>query len=397
MESGNKVSPQLAAPLPTTGDLTSGLKQGNNVNPKIGFAVAVAMAVGMSGCAQQSQMVRPSAAQLQALEPLLVVEVIDQDSLAAQDTFTAANIGLMSGAGVPVLVGAAGGALGSLIVNSEMKAAAKRFAEQHVQPMREALQGFDAKSALSDSLQQALSLQPTTFSGYANGDRASTAMSPHLVVHTTYSMTPDFSALQVIADVSIEGVGGTQGKPVYHNMLVYQSARQTVPGKTAEDGKRMLAQENDRYAKLHVDKDIAEANAEIKRRDPEVAHLRDKINREQIEHRRRLAQASAVSWDADTRAQRLAEKWATNHGEALKLAMRDSGTEIAHMLQLDLANDQVAADQLKQSRTVFSSDTRQIKYARDGRMISLASHDADASMKKSQQPVDVYVSPVGHS
>jgi hypothetical protein len=366
-------------------------QQGNHVNPKIGFAVAVAMVVGMSGCAQQSQMVRPSAAQLQALEPLPVVEVIGQDTIAAQDTFTAASINVMAGPGVPILVGAAGGALGSLIVNSAIKAEARRFAERHVQPLREALQGFDGKTALSDSLQQALSLQPTTFSGYTSETGATASTSPRLVVRTTYSMTPDFSALQVIADVSITGAGGAQAKPIYHNVLVYQSARQTVPVKTAEDGKRMLAQENDRYAKLHVDEDIAEANAEIKRRDPEVAHLRDKINREQIEHRERLAQASAINWDADTHAQHLAEAWATNHGEALKLAMRASGAEIAHMLQLDLANNQVAADQLKQPRTVFRSDTRQIEYVTGGRMISLASLDTDASLKTPRLPVNVPV------
>lgn len=366
------------------------------MNPKIGFAVAVAMVVGVCGCAPQSQMVRPSAAQLQALGPLPVVEVIDQDSLAAQDTFSAAYVNVVAGAGVPILAAAGGGALGSLIINSEMKAEARRFAERHVQPLRAVLQGFDARSALSDSLQQALSAQPTTFSSFAKGASATAQASPHLVVHTTYAMTPDFSALQVIADVSIEGVGGTQGKPIYHNVLVYQSARKTVVAKTAEDGKRMLAQEQARYAALNVDADIATANAEIKRRDPEVAHLRDKINREQVEHRRRVAAAEAAHWDADTRAQRLAETWASNHGDALKRAMRDSGTEIAHMLQLDLANSQAVAGQLEQPRTVFSSDTRQIEYVRDGRMISLAPHDADASLKRPGQSVNVYTNSASH-
>lgn len=354
------------------------------------------MVVGVSGCAQQAPMVRPSAAQLQALGPLPVVEVVGQDRLAAQDTFTAANINVVGGAGVPILVGAAGGALGSLIVNAEIKAAAKRFAEQHVQPLRVALQGFDATLALSDSLQQALSLQPAAFSGYTKGASGSAVASPHFVVNTTYAMTPDFSALQVIANVTIESAGGHQGKPIYDNVLVYQSARQSVSAKTAEDGRHMMTLENARYATLHVDADIATANAEIKRRDPEVAHLRDKINQEQIEHRRRVAQAAAATWDADEHAQRLAEAWAADHGAALKLAMRASGGEIAHMLQLDLANLQVATDQLKHPRAVFSTDARQIEYVAGGRMISVALHDTDASLKKPQQPVNVYMSAPGH-
>jgi hypothetical protein len=219
--------------------------------------------------------------------------------------------------------------------------------------------------------------------------------SPHLVVNTTYAMTPDFSALQVIANVTVEGGAGPQGKPIYENVLVYQSARQSVSAKTPEDGRHMMALENARYATLHVDADIATANAEIKRRDPEVAHLRAKIHQEQIEHRQRAAQAAAANWDADERAQRLAESWAVDHGAALKLAMVASGGEIAHMLQLDLANLQVAADQLKQPHTVFSTGARQIEYVAGGRMISVARHDADASLKKPQQPVNLYMSAPG--
>ena len=202
------------------------------MNPKIGVAVAVAMAVSVGGCAQQSQMVRPTAAQLQALGPLPVVEWIGQDSLAAQDTFTAANFNVIPGAGVPILPVVAGGALGSLIINSEMKAEARHFAEQHVQPLRIALEGFGARSTLSGSLQQALLLQPRTFGGFASGASTPVPGAPHLVVRTSYSMTPDFSALQVVAEVAIEGVGGTQDKPIYHNLLVYQSARQALRART---------------------------------------------------------------------------------------------------------------------------------------------------------------------
>lgn len=340
-------------------------------------------------------MVRPSAAQLQALEPLSVVEVIGQDALAAQDTYTAANINVVPGPGVPIVAGALGGALGMAIVDAQIKAEAKRFAERHVQPLRLALRGFDAKSVLSDSLQQALSRQPADFSGYTRTPATPVSTSPHLVVQTTYSMTPDFSALQVIASVSIRGAGGAQGKPIYNNVLVYQSARRVAPAKTAEDRERLVAQENRRYAQLHVDQDIDKANAELERRDPEVAHLREKIDHEQMEHRQRLAQASAVNWDADSRAQFLAEAWAVNHGEALKVAMRDSGIEIANMLMLDLS-DQAGVGQVEKPHTVSANGTRKIAYVAGGHMISMALQDDDASLKRLSPMVTVPLNSVGH-
>lgn len=358
------------------------------------LAVAMAAVLGVGGCAQQSQVIRPSSAQLQALGPLPVVDVIDQDSLAAQNTFTAANINVMPGPGVPILAAAASGALGMVIVNAAVKADAERFAEAHVQPLREALQGFDARSALSNSLQQALAAQPTHFGNYTMTSTRPTSVSRRLLMQTAYSMTPDFSALQVIAAVSIQDVGASPDKPVYRNVLVYQSKRQVAPQKTAEDSKRMVAQENQRYSALHVDDDIVKANAEPNRRDSEAARLRTKINQEQVEHRQRLAQANLPVWDADSRAQYLANAWAANQGDALKTAMRASGAEIAHMLELDLAS-QVAADRIEQPRKVFSDDTREIDYVNGGRMVSVATGDGDASLKKPSPMVMVPVNAAG--
>ncbi|KZC37231.1 hypothetical protein RHOFW510R12_26715 [Rhodanobacter sp. FW510-R12] len=358
------------------------------------LAVAMAAVLGVGGCAQQAQVIRPSSAQLQALEPLPVVDVIDQDSLAAQDTFTAANINVVPEPGVPILAAAAGGALGMVIVNAAVKAEAERFAEAHVQPLRTALQGFDARSVLSDSLQQALVLQPTHFGNYTMTSIRPTSAARRLLVQTAYSMTPDFSALQVIVTVSIQDAGATPDQPVYRNVLVYQSERQVAPQKTAEDSQRMVTQENQRYSALHVDDDIAKANAEPNRRDSEAARLRTKINQEQVEHRQRLAQAALPVWDADTRAQHLANAWAANQGDALKTAMRASGAEIAHMLQLDLAG-QIATDRIEQSRKVFSEGTREIDYVSGGRMVSMATGDADASLKKPSPMVMVPVNAAG--
>lgn len=364
------------------------------MNRGVNWAVAMAAVMGLAGCAQQAQVIRPSAAQLHELEPVSVVEVIDQDSLAAQDTFTAASANVIAGPGVPIMAAAAGGALGMAIVNAEIKAEAKRFAEEHVQPLRAALQGFDARSALSDSLRQALILQPARFGDFRMVATAPASVPRRLLVKTTYSMTPDFSALQVISLVSIEGTGADSGKPIYRNMLVYQSKRQVAPRKTAEDSKRMTAQENQRYFALHVDDDIAKANADLNRRDPEAARLRTKINQEQVEHRRRLAQAASPIWDADTRAQYLAGAWAADHGEALKAAMQASGAEIAHMLQLDLAA-QATIGQVGKPRTVFTSDTREIEYVDGGRMVSVAMGDGDASLKKPSPTVTVPISAAG--
>lgn len=364
------------------------------MNRRVNWAVAMATVMGLAGCAQQAQVIRPSEAQLHELEPLSVVDVIDQDNLAAQDTFTAANVNVMPGAGVPIMAAAAGGALGMAIVNAEIKSEAKRFAEEHVQPLRSALQGFDARSALSDSLQQALILQPARFDDFRAASTVPASVPRRLLVKTTYSMTPDFSALQVISLVSIEGAGTDSGKPIYRNTLVYQSKRQVAPRKTAEDSKRMTAQENQRYLDLHVDDDIAKANADLSRRDPEAAHLRTKIKQEQVEHRKRMAQAASPVWGADTRARYLAGVWATDQGAALKAAMQASGAEIAHMLQLDLAA-QGAAGQVEKPRTVFSGDAREIEYVDGGRMLSVAKGDGDTSLKKPSPMVTVPISAEG--
>lgn len=351
-------------------------------------AAAAAAVVWLCGCAQPAQMVRLSAAQLQGLEPLSVVEVIGQDSLAAQDTFSAVNVNVLPNPSVPILAGALGGALGMAIINSEMQAEARRFTEKHMQPLRAALQGLDAKATLGDSLRQALAKQPAQFGSYAVVGVAPTDGGPHIVVDTSYAMTPDFSALQVIAAVLIRALDNAGDKPVYRSVLIYQSPRQDVQEKTVANGKRMLEQENTRYATLHIDADIVRANAALARRNPEMSRLRQKIADEQFQHRQRLSQAAASSWDADTRAQRLAEAWATRRGEALKVAMRASGAEIARLLQLDLA-DALAAGQVEQPRTVFKDEVREIDYRLGGGMISLAVSDSDASLKKPSPMVTV--------
>lgn len=339
-------------------------------------------------------MVRPDTAQLQALEPLPVVEVIGQDALAAQDTFTYANVNILSNPSMPIVADVAGGALGMAIVNAQIKAEARRFADLHVQPLRGVLAGFDAKAALGDSLQQALAQQPALFGSYNVAGAVPTGNGPRAVVETSYAMTPDFSALQVMATVTIHAAGSADGKPAYHNVLIYQSPRLDVPPKTAADSSRMLAEENSRYAALHIDDDIAKANAALASRDPEVSRLRRKISDEQYQHNQQLRLAALTTWDPDSHAQRLCEAWAVNRGEALKVAMRASGVEIAHMLQLDLA-DRTPADQADKPRTVFKSDTREIDYRMGGQMISLATSDTDASLKTPAPMVTIPMPKVG--
>lgn len=367
------------------------ITQGKNVNRIARHAAVAAAVIGLCGCAQQANIVRPSTTQLQALKPLPVVQVISQDKLAAEDTFTYANVNFIPNPSVPIVVGAAGGALAMAIINAESRAEARRFAERHVQPLRDVLEGFDAKGALSESLRQGLGQQPASFGSYTLADAARAKQSgsgQHAVLETSYAMTPDFSALQVIATVSIFASDSKDNKPLYRNMLVYQSPRFSVPAKTAADSEHMVTQENNRYAALHVDDEIEKANAAFTNHDPEAGRIRQKVVSEQNEHRLRLKQAEEATWDPDTRAQRLSETWSIGHGEALKAAMRASGIEIAHMLQLDL-DGQVVADQADQAHTVFQSDSREIKYLKDGHMISLAVSDNDASEKKPSPMVTV--------
>ena len=339
-------------------------------------------------------MVRSSPQQISALGALPVVQVIAQDKLAAQDTFTAANVTFLPAGNVPIMPMALGGALGMAVVNAEMRAEARRFADTHVQPLQSALQGFDASAALGDSLRHGLAAQPVHFAGVTTGETLPAVSGTRLVLHTTYSMTPDFSALQVTADASVLPASGGDGRPLYHNVLTYQSARLVPSPKSAADRQRMIAAENSRYEALRVGDEIDQANAEIADRDPRVAHLREKIGRQQLEHKHRLASAKAPVWDADTRAQRLVEMWSIDRGSALKVAMRDSGAEIAHMLQLDL--DQPATDdKIMQPRAVFKDGSREIDYVRGGRMISLAVGDTDGGLKKPKAPVMVPAPVVG--
>ncbi|WP_235580132.1 hypothetical protein [Rhodanobacter sp. Soil772] len=367
------------------------------MNRSVRYAVVAAAVMGLCGCAQQTKIVRPSATQLQALKPLPIIQVINQDKLAAEDTFTYANVSFIPNPSIPIVVGAAGGALGMAIVNAEIRAEARRFAEQHVQPLRTVLEGFDAKGVLSESLRQGLGQQPALFGSYTLADAAWAEQSgsgQRAVLETSYAMTPDFSALQVIATVSIFVPGSKDNKPLYRNMLVYQSPRFSVPAKTAADSEHMVAQENSRYAALHIDDEIEKANAAFNKHDPEAGRMRQKVVSEQREHRLRLKQAGEATWDPDTRAHRLCETWSAGHGEALKAAMRASGIEIAHMLQLDLAG-QVPADLADQPHTVFQDDSREIKYLEDGHMISLAVSDDDASEKKSSPRVTMPLPHVG--
>jgi hypothetical protein len=357
----------------------------------------MAAIVLLCGCAQQSVRLHPTPAQLQLIEPMPVVQRIGQDALQAQDTFTAANISVIPNASTPILVGAAGGALGMLIVDAAIKADARRFAETHVLPIRESLRGFDARGAISQSLQQALRGQPALFGHYILQDATSgapTGKSPAAVVETRYAMTADFSALQVVATVTVHAAGGQDDKPIYRNVLVYQSPRLSVPPKTAADIARMVTQEDNRYAALHVDGQIEQVNAAPDARDPASARLRQKIVDEQYRHRVLLVQARSPAWGADMLARRLGERWSDNQGEAIKVALQASGPEIVHMLQLDLA-DPPPADQDGQPRTVFKDGTRTIEYLMGGRMISLASTDTDASLKKPSPPVTMVMPAVG--
>ena len=340
-------------------------------------------------------MVRPTAAQLQQMEPLAVNEVIAQPVLAAQDTYTAASLYMIPQAGTPILATSLGGALGMAIVDAQIKSEAKHFAESHVQPLRVALQGFDADAALSDSLRQALAGQPALFGHYAlqGGRTAPVAAAPGMLVETSYSMTADFSAVQVIATVSIHASGDAGGQPVYRNVLVYQSPRLSIPPKTPADIEQMVAQENARYAALDIDAQIQRANDALAKHDPEVGRLRDKITEEQFRHRQNLAAARFAIWGPDIQASRLCLLWAKDDGAALKAALRASGAEIAHMLQLDLAGQAVDANATS-PRTVFQDGTRSIEYLRGGRMISLASSDTDAAQKKAAAPVFMVAPPV---
>lgn len=337
------------------------------------FAAIAAVASCLCACAAAPQ--RPahlSAQQLTQVLPLTVSEAVPQKELLAQSTYTFRDVQVIPGGGVPILPAALGGALGSYIGNAIDKAAAERFANAHVQPVRSALAGYDATGGVRRSVDEAFAADHSVFAAVTPVDEIPRAVSyaPHAVAVTSYALTPDFSAVQVTLALQIFDGGS---KPTYTNRYVFQSARMTLASKTAEDIRQAVEEEEHRYAALHVNDQIVRANA--LGRSTEGARLRREILAEQNEHRLRMASARRSDWDADASANRFAAMWAKDGGAAVKRALDESGPVLEHLVAMDLMAPSQGGDIPAKGREIASAAGRRVLMRQDGSLISLAGKD----------------------
>jgi hypothetical protein len=324
--------------------------------------------------------------QLAEIHDLHVISVVDQGKLAAQHNNLYVDAIPIGAVGPAAIIG---GALGSALVAAEADHETKVFAEQHIAPLLTTLAGYDARATLRQTLHQGLAGLPlhltdwrTVDSRTKDGDLLpadAPAGSAWLIIHTRYSMTPDFSALQVTsgADLYLQAQNpGWVHDPVYKNNFTYQSKLLQMPEKTDATRKRMTDEENARYAKLGIDRQIAKANASDPY-DPANANLREKIRDEQWQHEAKLKQIASPSWSPDERATWFVKQWQADDAASLKQFIAEGGTQTARMLALDLDQQQpqLANDAKRDWKTVYRDAQRTIQDAPDGSVYSVASGD----------------------
>jgi hypothetical protein len=341
----------------------------------------------LAGCATQTYTARhASGNQLAEIHDLHVVSVIDQDKLEAQHNNLYVNA-VPIGAVAPAAI--IGGALGSALVAAEADHEAKVFAEKHIAPLLATLGHYDGRDALRGNLHRQLAALPVPVTDWRAVDAhtrdrdllpaSAPPGSAWLILHTHYSMTPDFSGLQVTTEAGLYLNGQNTGwtnTPVYKNHFTYQSALLHMPEKTADVQKQMEAQENARYAKLGVDQQIAKANA-ADPYDPANAKLREKIRDEQWQHEAKLKQIASPMWNPDERATRFVEQWQSHDAASLKGFIAEGGSQTARMLALDLNQQQpqLAGNGKHDWDTVYRDDQRTIQDAPDGSVYSVANGD----------------------
>ncbi|HJU25298.1 MAG TPA: hypothetical protein VJ722_01360, partial [Rhodanobacteraceae bacterium] len=341
----------------------------------------------LSGCATQSYMARhANASQLASIHELHVLSVIKQDKLDAQRNsmyLNAVPIGAVTGAAI------AGGLIAGALISAEANHEANVFADKYVAPLRASLAGYDSRAAIRQALEQGVETIPVRVTdwkamdtGVPNADllpaKADTG-SAWLILRSRYAMTPDFSGLQVTTQASLYVAGPAsewRSKPAYSNSLTYQSSLLQMPAKTDAERLQMTEAENARYAKLEIDKQIAEING-ADAYDPAVARKRRKVQDEQWQHQAKLKQIASPTWSVDERAEWFVQQWQKGGAASLKQAMTEGGQQTARMVALDIMQPEPAnADSGNTEwRTVYRDAQRSIQDAPDGEVYSVANGD----------------------
>lgn len=364
----------------------------------------------LAGCATQQPYLatHTNTSELAQIHELHVVSVIDQAKLKAQYNTTYLSP-VVSGA--PIAAGLVGGLIAGALISAEENHEAHEFADKHIAPLLTVLAGYDGRTAVRESLHQSLATLPIHLAEWRAVDSKSkdaallpasaTPGSAWLVLDSEYAMTPDFSGVQVVTHASLYlGAASNTGwrhTPVYENELTYQSTLLQMLAKTEAVRQQMTDAENARYAKLDVDRQIAEANAGNPY-DPVNDKLRKKIHDEQWQHQANLKQIDSPYWSADERAAKFVTEWQVNGAESLKQFVAEGGTQTARMLAIDLEQPQPDLD-AKTERdwvTVYHDAQRSIQDAPDGKVYSVANGDVTHGAAFLGQSVPVYVAPAAH-
>jgi hypothetical protein len=379
----------MRAPLPAAGeDRRRHIHYRGNRMKHIGHAAIACNLLLLSGCATQQPYLATHArtSQLAAIHDLHVISVIDHDKLDAQHNTLYVNA-IPIGAVAPAAI--IGGALGSALVAAEADHEARVFADEHVAPLLTTLANYDGRTALRQTLHLGLAALPVRLTDWRAVDTKTKdddllpgnapAGSAWLIMHTRYSMTPDFSGLQVTTQANLYLRAQNPdwaNTPVYKNDFTYQSALLHMPEKTDAIRKRMTDEENARYAKLDINRQIAKANASDPY-DPVNAKLRGKIHDEQWQHEAKLKQIASPFWSPDERATWFVKQWQTDDAASLKRFIVEGGAQTARMLALDLGQQQpqLANDAKRDWTTVYKDAQRTIQDAPDGSVYSVADGD----------------------
>lgn len=362
----------------------------------------------LAGCATQTYRARhASSNQLAAIHALHVISVIDQDKLDAQYNTTLVNPVVT---GAPIVPALAGGLIAGALISAEANHEAHVFAETHIAPLLTTLAGYDGRAAVRHALQQDLGALPVHSTEWRTVDTKAKdhdllpanapAGSAWLIMHTRYSMTPDFSGLQVTTEASLyldEKDSGWPDTPVYKNDFTYQSALLHMPEKTGAVRKKLTDEENARYAQLGIGQQIAKANA-ADPYDRANAKLREKIHDQQWQHEAKLKQIASPLWNPDERASQFVKRWQSDNAALLKQLIAEGGAQTARMLALDLDQQQPqrADDAKRDWSTVYRDDVRTIQDAPDGSVYSVANGDVTHEAAFVNQDVPVHVAPMAH-
>lgn len=341
----------------------------------------------LSGCATQTYTARhASSSQLAGIHELHVVSVIEQDKLDAQRNsmyLNAVPVGAVTGAAI------AGGLIAGALISAEANHEANVFAEKYVTPLQASLTGYDSRAAIRQTLEQGVAALPVHMTDWKAVDAGvaeaellpskATTGSAWLVLQTHYAMTPDFSGLQVTTQASLYVAGPApewRSNATYSNDFTYQSILLHMPEKTDAVRKQMTDEENARYAKLGIDRQIAKANA-TDPYDPANAKLREKIHDEQWQHEAQLKQIASPFWNPDERATIFVKQWQSDNAASLEQSIAEGGVQTSRMLALDLNQPppQLTNNGKRDWATVYRDDQRTIQDAPDGKVYSVANGD----------------------